>query len=84
MEEPDRLAMARCAVPLAFRNELEEAGWKVGRSPIYNTVTAADGTVKVNLNFSFTTILISLFEEFVCRSYIELRMWQFLCVNFDA
>lgn len=35
------------AVPLAFRNELEEAGWKVGRSPIYNTVTAADGTVKV-------------------------------------
>ncbi|KAL6126635.1 hypothetical protein ACLB2K_074681 [Fragaria x ananassa] len=34
-------------VPLAFRNELEEAGWKVGRSPIYNTVTAADGTVKL-------------------------------------
>lgn len=35
------------AVPLAFRNELEEAGWKVGRSPIYQSVTAADGTVKV-------------------------------------
>ena len=35
------------AVPLAFRNELEEAGWKVGRSPIYQSVTSADGTVKV-------------------------------------
>ncbi|KAM1126066.1 uncharacterized protein LOC126630755 [Malus sylvestris] len=34
-------------VPLAFRNELEEAGWKVGRSPIYQSVTAADGTVKL-------------------------------------
>jgi hypothetical protein len=34
-------------VPQAFRNELEEAGWKVGRSPIFNTVVAADGTVKV-------------------------------------
>ncbi|KAM1114793.1 hypothetical protein PS1_005460 [Malus domestica] len=28
-------------------NELEEAGWKVGRSPIYQSVTTADGTVKV-------------------------------------
>jgi len=35
------------AVPQAFRNELEEAGWKVGRSPIFNTVVATDGTVKV-------------------------------------
>jgi len=34
-------------VPQAFRNELEEAGWKVGRSPIFNTVVATDGTVKV-------------------------------------
>ncbi|BBG97976.1 Radical SAM superfamily protein, partial [Prunus dulcis] len=34
-------------VPLAFRNELEEAGWKVGRSPIYQSVTSADGTVKL-------------------------------------
>lgn len=35
------------AVPLAFRNELEEAGWKVGRSPIFNKVVATDGTIKV-------------------------------------
>ncbi|EEF29230.1 probable dual-specificity RNA methyltransferase RlmN [Ricinus communis] len=34
-------------LPQAFRNELQEAGWRVGRSPIYRTVTAADGTVKL-------------------------------------
>lgn len=32
---------------LAIRNDLQEAGWKVGRSPIFRTVTAADGTVKL-------------------------------------
>ncbi|XP_061363716.1 uncharacterized protein LOC133307253 [Gastrolobium bilobum] len=36
-------------LPQAFRNDLEEAGWKVGRSPIFRTVTAADGTVKLLL-----------------------------------
>ncbi|KAE8653695.1 putative dual-specificity RNA methyltransferase RlmN [Hibiscus syriacus] len=34
-------------LPQAFRNDLIEAGWKIGRSPIYHTVTAADGTVKL-------------------------------------
>ncbi|XP_050211748.1 uncharacterized protein LOC126661910 [Mercurialis annua] len=34
-------------LPQALRNSLQEAGWKVGRSPIYRTVTAADGTVKL-------------------------------------
>ena len=34
---------------LAIRNDLQEAGWKVGRSPIFRTVTAADGTVKVDM-----------------------------------
>ncbi|OVA16513.1 Ribosomal RNA large subunit methyltransferase RlmN/Cfr [Macleaya cordata] len=34
-------------VPLAFRNDLQEAGWKVGRSPIHRVVTAADGTIKI-------------------------------------
>ncbi|KAM4104473.1 hypothetical protein ACJW30_06G160300 [Castanea mollissima] len=34
-------------LPQAFRNDLEEAGWKVGRSPIHNTVTAVDGTIKL-------------------------------------
>ncbi|GLT89045.1 hypothetical protein SLE2022_070480 [Rubroshorea leprosula] len=34
-------------LPQAFRNGLREAGWKVGRSPIYRTVSAADGTVKL-------------------------------------
>ncbi|TYH73556.1 hypothetical protein ES332_D05G337300v1 [Gossypium tomentosum] len=36
-------------LPQAFRNDLIEAGWKIGRSPIYHTVTAADGTVKLLL-----------------------------------
>ncbi|XP_059457071.1 uncharacterized protein LOC132186958 [Corylus avellana] len=34
-------------LPQAFRNDLEEAGWRVGRSPIYGTATAADGTIKL-------------------------------------
>ncbi|KAK8480921.1 hypothetical protein V6N13_075160 [Hibiscus sabdariffa] len=34
-------------LPQAFRNDLIEAGWKLGRSPIYHSVTAADGTVKL-------------------------------------
>ncbi|EPS69144.1 hypothetical protein M569_05626, partial [Genlisea aurea] len=34
-------------LPLMFRNELQEAGWYVGRSPIYKAVTSADGTVKL-------------------------------------
>ncbi|WCJ19625.1 Radical SAM superfamily protein [Euphorbia peplus] len=34
-------------LPQAFRNELQEAGWRIGRSPIYKSVTAADGTVKL-------------------------------------
>ncbi|KAL2227507.1 uncharacterized protein LOC105161275 [Sesamum indicum] len=34
-------------LPLTFRNELQEAGWNVGRSPIYKEVTASDGTVKL-------------------------------------
>lgn len=35
------------SVPLPFRNDLEEAGWTVGRSPIHKSVTSADGTIKV-------------------------------------
>uniref|UniRef100_A0A7N0V6T9 Radical SAM core domain-containing protein n=1 Tax=Kalanchoe fedtschenkoi TaxID=63787 RepID=A0A7N0V6T9_KALFE len=34
-------------LPLAFRNELQDAGWRVGRSPIHQSVTAADGTIKI-------------------------------------
>ncbi|KAI3950110.1 hypothetical protein MKW98_008555 [Papaver atlanticum] len=34
-------------LPLAFRNDLQEAGWKVGRSPLHQVVKAADGTIKV-------------------------------------
>ncbi|CAA0834132.1 Radical SAM superfamily protein [Striga hermonthica] len=34
-------------VPLAFRSELKEAGWTVGRSQIHKVVTATDGTVKL-------------------------------------
>lgn len=36
-------------VPEGFRNNLEEAGLMVGRSLIFVTVTAADGTVKLLL-----------------------------------
>lgn len=39
-------------VPQSFRNDLQEAGWTVGRLPIFRTVTAADGTVKVLINTS--------------------------------
>lgn len=35
------------AVPQAFRIDLREAGWRVGRSPVHRAVSAADGTVKV-------------------------------------
>ncbi|XAR66277.1 23S rRNA (adenine(2503)-C(2))-methyltransferase [Bertholletia excelsa] len=34
-------------LPQAFRNNLQEAGWSVGRSPVYRTVTSADGTIKL-------------------------------------
>ncbi|KAM7494899.1 hypothetical protein LguiB_029508 [Lonicera macranthoides] len=34
-------------LPQGFRNDLEEAGWTVGRSPIHHSVTATDGTVKL-------------------------------------
>ncbi|KAK1441458.1 hypothetical protein QVD17_07367 [Tagetes erecta] len=34
-------------VPLAFRTELQEAGWVVGRSSVHTSVTAADGTIKL-------------------------------------
>ena len=45
-------------VPQAFRNDLMEAGWRIGRSPIHHSVTAADGTVKVKkIKISFYSIL---------------------------
>ncbi|KAK9126957.1 hypothetical protein Scep_015803 [Stephania cephalantha] len=34
-------------LPQSFRNDLEEAGWKVGRSPVHSVVRAADGTIKI-------------------------------------
>ncbi|ONK62244.1 uncharacterized protein A4U43_C07F1850 [Asparagus officinalis] len=34
-------------LPQAFRDNLKEAGWRVGRSAIHRSVTAADGTVKI-------------------------------------
>uniref|UniRef100_A0A803R1T2 Radical SAM core domain-containing protein n=1 Tax=Cannabis sativa TaxID=3483 RepID=A0A803R1T2_CANSA len=34
-------------LPQAFRKGLQEAGWRVGRSPIHSSVTAADGTIKL-------------------------------------
>ncbi|CAN8287162.1 unnamed protein product [Cochlearia groenlandica] len=37
-------------LPQTFRKELVEGGFKVGRSPIYQTVTATDGTIKLLLN----------------------------------
>ncbi|XP_077216640.1 radical SAM superfamily protein [Tasmannia lanceolata] len=34
-------------LPQAFRTDLQEAGWRVGRSPVHRAVTAADGTIKI-------------------------------------
>ncbi|KAM0052573.1 putative 23S rRNA (adenine(2503)-C(2))-methyltransferase [Helianthus debilis subsp. tardiflorus] len=34
-------------LPLAFRTELQEAGWVVGRSFVHSSVTATDGTIKL-------------------------------------
>lgn len=48
-------------VPQSFRNDLQEAGWTVGRLPIFRTVTAADGTVKVLINTSNLHNYISCF-----------------------
>ncbi|XP_074308248.1 uncharacterized protein LOC141643115 [Silene latifolia] len=36
-------------LPQAFRNELQEAGWKVGRSPVHQMMTSTDGTIKLLL-----------------------------------
>lgn len=36
-------------LPLAFRNEMQEAGWRIGRSPVHRMVTATDGTIKLLL-----------------------------------
>ncbi|KAF6137780.1 hypothetical protein GIB67_040488 [Kingdonia uniflora] len=44
-------------VPQAFRNGLEEAGWKVGRSPVHRVVTAADGTVKILLKLEDNKVI---------------------------
>nr|GEU90435.1 putative radical SAM superfamily protein [Tanacetum cinerariifolium] len=34
-------------VPLAFRTELQEAGYVVGRSSVHSSVTSTDGTIKL-------------------------------------
>ncbi|KAK2966570.1 hypothetical protein RJ640_009342 [Escallonia rubra] len=49
LSEPELQQLAVDFVPLAFRNDLLEAGWTVGRSPVHRSVTAADGTVKLLL-----------------------------------
>ncbi|CAA7406334.1 unnamed protein product [Spirodela intermedia] len=36
-------------LPQAFRDGLQEAGWRVGRSPVHRVVASADGTVKILL-----------------------------------
>lgn len=50
-------------VPQALRDQLQEAGWKVGRSPVHHMVTATDGTIKVepleNYPFWFFAEIIS-------------------------
>ncbi|WMV18140.1 hypothetical protein MTR67_011525 [Solanum verrucosum] len=45
-------------LPLEFRNDLQEAGWRVGRSPIHKAVTAADGTTKSKPHFLKYAVLI--------------------------
>ncbi|KAL8154384.1 hypothetical protein V2J09_012144 [Rumex salicifolius] len=36
-------------LPQGFRNKLQESGWAVGRSTVHQSVTAADGTIKLLL-----------------------------------
>ncbi|CAH2058707.1 unnamed protein product [Thlaspi arvense] len=54
-------------LPQTFRKELVEGGFKVGRSPIYQTVTATDGTIKLLLkledNLLIETVGIPVQEE---------------------
>ncbi|CAN6824161.1 unnamed protein product [Brassica oleracea var. botrytis] len=54
-------------LPQTFRKELVESGYKVGRSPIYQTVTATDGTIKLLLkledNLLIETVGIPVQEE---------------------
>ncbi|RZC75796.1 hypothetical protein C5167_002776 [Papaver somniferum] len=38
-------ASIQVQIPLAFRNDLQEAGWKFGRSLLHQVVMAADGTL---------------------------------------
>ncbi|KAL5716703.1 23S rRNA (adenine(2503)-C(2))-methyltransferase [Ranunculus cassubicifolius] len=44
-------------LPQAFRNDLQEAGWKVGRSPVHRVVTASDGTIKVLLKLEDNKVI---------------------------
>ncbi|XP_057827432.1 uncharacterized protein LOC131038888 isoform X2 [Cryptomeria japonica] len=54
-------------LPLKFREDLRNAGWKVGRSPIHHSVTATDGTIKVLLRLEdsrlIETVGIPVIEE---------------------
>ncbi|XP_010505646.1 PREDICTED: uncharacterized protein LOC104782422 [Camelina sativa] len=54
-------------LPQTFRKELVDGGFKVGRSPIYQTVTATDGTIKLLLkledNLLVETVGIPVQEE---------------------
>lgn len=45
-------------VPQELRDALVGAGWRVGRSPVHHSVTAADGTMKVAI------LILSLFFFF--------------------
>lgn len=49
-------------MPLAFRNELLEVGWRIGRSPVYKAVTASDGTVKVISEDPFSSLKILKYQ----------------------
>ncbi|KAJ7960126.1 Ribosomal RNA large subunit methyltransferase [Quillaja saponaria] len=44
-------------LPQTFRNDLHDAGWRVGRSPIYHTITAADGTIKLLLKLEDSRLI---------------------------
>lgn len=63
-------------MPLAFRNELHDAGWRVGRSPIHKAVTAADGTVKVNTWLLFLNLFL-----FIAKCFLKNFFSCFLLIS---
>jgi len=67
-------------VPLTFRKGLVDGGFKVGRSPIYQTVTATDGTIKVTL--AMLRFFLLKFFLIECLRFSMFCLWLVLSYSF--